>query len=486
MTSSGYYRSEKTNVNNKRGDLASVDIEDIEGAPVKSDDLAEKLGNVAKESEKGVNESMVSVETSVRSKDSSSSFKSSAWQDEVSSVEDEFFDCDEGDQSDLSLRDEDDETAPSNGIFEKGGESKQELRNGSTTSNCLDIPTNHNAKAEGRLEPFENANLLHYEVPLYIPVTQEPAPVTEDILEEQTQIFSSLGDSVEGASLRRKMQSASLLSDMESFKCANPGCVLADFVRWYSPRDYELSTGQLSDRMKLPGNLWLTMWGNAKAVPARRQKRLFDDTKEGEKVLHYLSSLRPNELVTNLMPVCYHEAIGILDHESENGLPSLATLRSQILSQSCKVFQSNNPTENQSRLEDILQKIQFTETLIARIKSLKHKFKNVSNIDGFVQSVIENPEVVLKDAASGELGNVIKQYFLDQAMAQAAPVYSTESESLVKTPSFPAARGREYILRTTAVKPSVQSRTLPHRMYAVLINGEFRLAGAFSSDTVFF
>ena len=34
------------------------------------------------------------------------------------------------------------------------------------------------------------------------------------------------------------MQSASLLSDMESFKAANPGSVLADFVRWYSPRDW--------------------------------------------------------------------------------------------------------------------------------------------------------------------------------------------------------------------------------------------------------
>jgi len=25
---------------------------------------------------------------------------------------------------------------------------------------------------------------------------------------------------------------------MEAFKAANPGCVLGDFVRWYSPRDW--------------------------------------------------------------------------------------------------------------------------------------------------------------------------------------------------------------------------------------------------------
>lgn len=34
------------------------------------------------------------------------------------------------------------------------------------------------------------------------------------------------------------MQSACLVSDMESFKAANPGCVVEDFVRWYSPRDW--------------------------------------------------------------------------------------------------------------------------------------------------------------------------------------------------------------------------------------------------------
>jgi hypothetical protein len=38
--------------------------------------------------------------------------------------------------------------------------------------------------------------------------------------------------------LRARLQSACLLSDMESFKAANPGCQLGDFVRWYSPRDW--------------------------------------------------------------------------------------------------------------------------------------------------------------------------------------------------------------------------------------------------------
>jgi len=68
-------------------------------------------------------------------------------------------------------------------------------------------------------------------------------------------------------------------------------------VRWYSPRDwvetegvdeYGNSTGELSPRMKVPGNLWLEVWSNAAPAPARRQKRLFDDTKEAEKVIFSL------------------------------------------------------------------------------------------------------------------------------------------------------------------------------------------------------
>jgi len=60
-------------------------------------------------------------------------------------------------------------------------------------------------------------------------------------------------------------------------------------VRWYSPRDWiedetNENGGELSPRMKLPGNLWVEVWSSCKAIPTRRQRRLFDDTKEGEKV----------------------------------------------------------------------------------------------------------------------------------------------------------------------------------------------------------
>lgn len=56
---------------------------------------------------------------------------------------------------------------------------------------------------------------------------QEPAPMTEDLLEEQSEVLAKLGTSAEGAHLRARMQSACLLSDMESFKVV----VLEEFCK---------------------------------------------------------------------------------------------------------------------------------------------------------------------------------------------------------------------------------------------------------------
>jgi Rab3 GTPase-activating protein catalytic subunit len=65
--------------------------------------------------------------------------------------------------------------------------------------------------------------------------------------------------------VRARLQSAQLLSDMESFKAANPGCCLADFVRWHSPRDWEEGAG-LSSRMRLPSNMWTELWDQVRSL----------------------------------------------------------------------------------------------------------------------------------------------------------------------------------------------------------------------------
>ena len=53
-----------------------------------------------------------------------------------------------------------------------------------------------------------------------------------------------------------------------------------------------MGAGQLSQRMQIPGNMWVEVWQSAKPIPARRQRRLFDDTKEAEKVRYIMIVVR--------------------------------------------------------------------------------------------------------------------------------------------------------------------------------------------------
>lgn len=90
-------------------------------------------------------------------------------------------------------------------------------------------------KPEGRLSKLNDMKLIDSEEYLYVPITQEPVPKTEDQLEDDAEVMLKLGP---GSELRAQIMSASLLSDMESFKAANPNGKLEDFIRWYSPRDW--------------------------------------------------------------------------------------------------------------------------------------------------------------------------------------------------------------------------------------------------------
>lgn len=85
--------------------------------------------------------------------------------------------------------------------------------------------------AEGVAEVHPSLRLLKTKAPLNVPVTQDPGPMTEDMMLLQQEAMTSMGASEEASQARTKMQSLMLRSDMEAFKAANPGCILADFVR---------------------------------------------------------------------------------------------------------------------------------------------------------------------------------------------------------------------------------------------------------------
>ncbi|KAM3862415.1 rab3 GTPase-activating protein catalytic subunit isoform 2-T2 [Diretmus argenteus] len=416
--------------------------------------------------------------------------------DSWSDSEDEFFEC-------LSDQEEMKEAMPAGG--EKGG--------------AKDISK---VKPDGRLHTHGNMILLNSTEPLYIPVTQEPAPMTEDLLEEQSEVLAKLGTSAEGAHLRARMQSACLLSDMESFKAANPGCVLEDFVRWYSPRDYveeevvdekghTVVRGELSARMKIPGNMWVEAWETARATPARRQRRLFDDTKEAEKVLHYMSLQKPADLTRHLLPCILHAAIlKLKEEESVEDIPSVKKAIQQATSHASKLL--HHPSPDYKKLEDVINQLMAVEAVIARARSLKAKFgigkgekgEDAEELEKFVSALLEEPEVAVMGAGRGPAGSIIHRLFVSSQRvrqplhaALLAPldedlgrVSGTENRKSMggghNVPDFPPPAGREILLRTCVPRPAAYSKALPQRLFCVMMREDFRLAGAFSSDTSFF
>ncbi|XP_051884466.1 rab3 GTPase-activating protein catalytic subunit isoform X1 [Pristis pectinata] len=452
---------------------------------------------------KGTTESMDNKEFDKENKGESSQQKS--W-DSWSDSEDEFFEC-LSDTEDLKESRQESET--------KEGTTKGEKKD---EGGKKDI---QKCRPDGRLHQHGKLTLLLTGDPLYIPLTQEPAPMTEDLLEEQSEVLAKLGTSAEGAHLRARMQSACLLSDMESFKAANPGCCLEDFVRWYSPRDYveeeftdevgdKVLRGELSARMKIPGNMWVEVWETAKPIPARRQRRLFDDTREAEKVLHYLVGLKPADLTRHLLPCILHAALlKVKEEESIEDIPSVRKLIQQIITHASKLLRYSNP--DIKKLEEIISQITASETIIARSRSLQAKFgikkcekeDEREELERFVSCLLEQPEVPVNGARRGPTGNVIYKLFVNaQRLSESTeeattltpiddepgkPCSSDERKSSLGAASeFPLPTGREIMLRTTVPRPAPYSKSLPQRMYCVLLKDEFRLAGAFSSDTSFF
>lgn len=94
---------------------------------------------------------------------------------------------------------------------------------------------------------------------------------------------------------------------------------------------YFSNIGHLSPRMMIPDNPWSTTWTSAQPVPAHRQKRLFDDTREAEKALHYLCSRRIGQIAQLLLPTLTHAALCTLSSRKQEALPTLSDVAQSIL-----------------------------------------------------------------------------------------------------------------------------------------------------------
>ena len=106
-------------------------------------------------------------------------------------------------------------------------------------------------------------------------------------------------DDVDSADDRAAVYKNMLKSDMEAFKAVNNGCTFSDFIRWYSPRDWDESEQKMSKRMA-GDSTWSKTWNLATPTPAHQQESLFDPVKKGEQILHYLETIQPEVLLSQI------------------------------------------------------------------------------------------------------------------------------------------------------------------------------------------
>ena len=163
----------------------------------------------------------------------------------------------------------------------------------------------------GHLTPLEGMTMIETGEPIFVPITQEGSVLTEELMRETEELISKTGTI--GPGLQQ------LHCDMQAFKAANPGSVLSDFVRWYSPSDWiegGPGEGRLSVRMSEEGNMWTELFGKAKAVPAEDQNPLFDMEYNGDLVVDALCEIAPSDLFEQLFIVAVILRHAILEEKA--------------------------------------------------------------------------------------------------------------------------------------------------------------------------
>jgi Rab3 GTPase-activating protein catalytic subunit len=187
---------------------------------------------------------------------------------------------------------------------------------------------------------------------------------------------------------------------MSAFKAANPDAIFEDFIRWHSPGDWENDDtqkngstkrmedsnndwpprGRLSRRMSEHGNLWRTIWNDAPALPASEQKPLLDPNREGEKILHYLETLQPHQLLEEMVCTAFRASADTLNQTSYGGLKQMATKLEQLyitMASSLRPLQANRLSAGSEIIDDLRQLcgvLEHVEKLLTVASSLHRKF----------------------------------------------------------------------------------------------------------------
>ncbi|KAI3806281.1 hypothetical protein L1987_22180 [Smallanthus sonchifolius] len=278
-------------------------------------------------------------------------------------------------------------------------------RDSTSTSNAnLEHSNNkNNNKRRGSAGVVESMMLLNSPNHMHAPFTQDPPIMTEDMHEERLRAVEVLGDSF---SFSGQLEKDILSSDMSAFKAANPEAAFEDFIRWHSPKDWEDDSsssssskkkwppsGKLSERMSDSGNSWRKIWNDAPPLPASEQKPLMDPNREGEKILHYLETVRPHQLLEQMVCTAFQAAADTLNQTSFGGLKNMTTKTDQLyltMASVLRPLQANKLPGDTEIIEDLKRLrvvFEHVEKLITLAASLHRKFLHAPRLS---QTIFNN------------------------------------------------------------------------------------------------
>ncbi|XP_024464509.2 uncharacterized protein LOC7454840 isoform X5 [Populus trichocarpa] len=274
--------------------------------------------------------------------------------------------------------------------------SRRSMKHGDSLSTDLKS-SDHNRR--GSAGAVGSMQLLKSYKSMHAPFTQDAPLMTEDMHEERLQAVEALGNSF---SFSAQLEKDILSSDMSAFKAANPDSVFEDFIRWHSPGDWENDDnkesgaskspvtkglkddwpphGRLSQRMSEQGNLWRKIWNDTPALPVYEQKPLIDPFREGEKILHYLETLRPHQLLEQMVCTTFRVSADTLNQTNFGGLKQMTTKMEQLyrtMASTLKPLQTNHVSGNSETIEDLRRLcviFEHIEKLLTLASSLHRTF----------------------------------------------------------------------------------------------------------------
>ncbi|KAL9679748.1 hypothetical protein QQ045_017614 [Rhodiola kirilowii] len=249
------------------------------------------------------------------------------------------------------------------------------------SSTLLNLSSAHteslNGKRRGSAGVVGSMMLLNSQQSMHAPFTQDAPHMTEDMHEERLQAVEALGDSLNfAAQLERDV----LSSDMSAYKAANPDAIFEDFIRWHSPGDWESDMkgntdvpkkcsveelqkswppkGRLSQRLSDRGNSWRKLWDETPALSVAEQKPLFDPNREGEKIVHYLETVPPHQLLEQMICTAFRASADTLHQTDFGDLKLMRTKIGQLfatIASTLQAFQANRSSDKSEILQDLQQ-----------------------------------------------------------------------------------------------------------------------------------